>query len=212
MPYLDREWMIEDERLQAGTWVPERNWDRWSERASVRAPWRMRHDPEPTGRTRPSRVPTLDSAELDALAADLGNAQRDRLFYANLIEQLKSNPSDAMADKVVEDMQTLGFASASWPEAVGGPPPHQSPRPWRRVLSWLFQKIAAAGKFVLRCIEFASASLTMLGVSTVSISFGLTGPSVGFSFTANLFDNWDNWVRARDFVGKTLRDLEQAMY
>ena len=30
MPYVEKEMMIDSERLEPGTWVPERNWDRGS--------------------------------------------------------------------------------------------------------------------------------------------------------------------------------------
>jgi hypothetical protein len=70
-----------------------------------------------------------------------------------LVERLKNAPSDATADAVVEQMLALGFVSASWPEAVGGPPPHESPRPVRRVLNWLFELAAKVGRFILKCLE-----------------------------------------------------------
>jgi hypothetical protein len=33
MPYVDRLWIIGNDEVPAGTWVPERNWDRWRKRA-----------------------------------------------------------------------------------------------------------------------------------------------------------------------------------
>ena len=145
MPYLDREWMIGNEHLHAGTWVPERNWDRWQRRAADvtpgSLPWRSEPDP--------SAPPRLSDGQLTILAGDMASAQRDAHIYANLIERLKNSPSDANADAIVEQMQTLGFASASWPEAVGGPPPHQSPRPWAWVLDWLLGLAAKVAKFLL---------------------------------------------------------------
>src|SRR5688572_1484860 len=122
MPYLDRNWIIGTEQLHAGVWVPERNWDRWQRRAASLAPgqlpWRTELNPSP--------LPPMPDESLTVLAGDIVSAQRDALVYGNLIERLKNSPSDAIADEVVDHMQTLGFASASWPEAVGGPPPHES--------------------------------------------------------------------------------------
>jgi hypothetical protein len=205
MPYLKHDWMIDTERLGKGTWVPERNWDRWQQRANnISTPWR-RH----TDMTSPP--PPLADASLAVLASDIGSAQRDGFIYTNFIERLKNAPSDTTADEVVEQLRTLGFASADWPEAVGGPPPHESPRPVGKVLDWLFEKVAEVGKFLLDCVNFVMTTLTPLNFSAVALGISLP-PSVSFEFPPKVFKDPPEWKKARDFVDKVIAELGERAF
>jgi hypothetical protein len=120
MPYLKREWMIDTEMLEAGTWVPERSWDRWQERAKKLPPddqgllmWR--HDPDTRS---PMTSPPQAFAERQ-LSGGAGRRHRQRattrLIYTNLIERLKNAPSDATADEVVEQMQRSAWRAPTGP-------------------------------------------------------------------------------------------------
>ena len=207
MPYLDRNWIIGTEELYAGVWVPERNWDRWQRRAANVAPgqlpWRTELNPTPP--------PPLSEESLTVLAGDIVSAQRDALVYGNLVERLKNSPTDATADEVVEHMQTLGFASASWPEPVGGPPPHDSPRPFRRVLDWLLGLAAKAARFLLTCVECAMASLALLGVTAVAVGISWA-PEVSFEFPTDVDTRQQEWQRARKFLDDMLTELQQKVF
>jgi hypothetical protein len=209
MPYLEREWMIGTEKVHAGAWVPERNWDRWQRRAAASAPGELSWRSEPN----PSPPPTLSDASLTVLAGDIVSAQRDALVYGNLIERLKNSPSDATAGEVVEQMQTLGFVSASWPEAVGGPPAAQSPRPFRRVLDWLLGLAAKVARFLLSCVECAMASLASLGVTAVALGVSWA-PEVSFEFPTDMHtpERHEEWRRARQFLDDMLTELDQKVF
>jgi hypothetical protein len=207
MPYLERKWIIDSDELQAGLWVPERNWDRWKQRAANvppgELPWRLEQPPSPS--------PQLSEEHLTVLAGDIVSAQRDALIYANLIECLKNSPSDTTADEVVERMQTLGLTSASWPEVVGGPPRHQSPRPFRRILDWLLRLAAKVARFLLTCVECAMASLALLRVTAVAVGISWM-PQVSFEFPTDMHTKPEEWRRARKFLGDMLTELQEKVF
>jgi hypothetical protein len=227
MPYLQAEWNVvragpdprpQTERVSKGVWVPERDWEGWRSRGEtlpLSYRWReeeIRAGEEPY-RLPPQPTPLTDDelkTYLTVAGEDLASVQRDNFFYTNFVEQLKQSPDDATADKVIRTMEELGFASATWPEAVGGPPPHHSPRPWIGVLKWLMGLMAKAGAIILRIADFISGVLIGggLAVSAVSVSSGATGPQIGIEFSPDLFNGrfykpirqfldkvFDEWVR-----------------
>ena len=171
MPYLDDSLVIGTETLQKGTWVPERNWERWLERAKHVPPHELiwRRDMPIT-----SPSPRLSDDALRVLAVDMGTAQRDGLVYHNLIERLKNSPDETTADAVVDDMMLLGFRSASWDENAGGPPPHESPRPVERVLNWLFELSGKVMKFMLNGVKLIMKSLQNVSAVAVNVSVPLS--------------------------------------
>lgn len=146
------------------------------------------------------------------LAGDIISAQGDAFLYANLVERLKNSPSDATADEVVDQMTTLGLASAGWPEAVGGPPPHQSPRPWRKVLDWLRRMAAGVAGFLLRCVEAAGVSLHRAGVTAVAVGVSFPVPDVSFEFSTDVFARPQEWQQARDFLEGMLTELREKVF
>lgn len=211
MPYLDRLWIVDGKELPLGTWVPERNWDRWWKREEdlpgaerPRLQWRRRDMPTVSS---PERV---TDACLAVLARDIASAQRDGFLYTNLIERLKDAPSDATADEVVEQMRTLGLASADWPEEVGGPPRRESPRPVRKVLDWLLGLAAQVAKFLMDCVGCVAASLSELGVSAVALGISWP-PSVSFEFPPGLLVD-PTWSRARAFFDHLLAELSEKVF
>lgn len=208
MPYLDHEWEIEGEVLEAGTWVPERNWHRWQERAMHVPPselmWRRDEAAQP-----PSSG--LSDEALAVLAGDIASAQRDAFIYTNMIERLKDDPDNSTADKVVKDMITLGLESATWRTEVGGPPSPESPRPFKKVLDWLFRLVAKVSKFILNCLNFVMTSLPKLGVSAVAVGISVP-PSVSFEFAPDLFNNPAAWKRAREFLDNLVAELERDVF
>jgi hypothetical protein len=207
MPYVEKEMMIDSERLEPGTWVPERNWDRWQHRGmAVPGPLLWRHDVPMTSPPGP-----LPRASLAVLAADIADAQRDAFIYTNFIERLKTEPSDTRADDVVKQMKTLGLRNASWSEDAGGPPPGESPRPFGKVLDWLFRLVAKVSKFLLNCVNFVMTSLSPLGVSAVAVGISLP-PSVSFEFPPSLFQNAPAWTRVREFLDGVVRELDQNVF
>jgi hypothetical protein len=175
--------------------------------------WReetVRSGEEPYGRTpHPARWADDNEVEryLVGLGEDLASVQRDNFFYTNFVEELKQSPDDATADKVIRTMEELGFASVTWPEAVGGPPPHHSPRPWRSVLKWLIGLMAKASAFILKVADFISGVLIGggLGVSAVTVSAGITGPKIGFEVSPDLF-NGRFWLPIRQFLDRIYED------
>lgn len=211
MPYLDRPWMINDVELERGTWVPERNQERWDRRAfdigPDQLPWRREQLPaNPPSGTRPR----LSATELAVLAADMVSAQRDAFIYANLFERLKDSPDDETADGVVEQMRTLGFASADWPAAVGGPPPRQSPRPFRKVLDWLLKLAAQVTRFLLNAAEYVMTSLPDV-VSAVAVEVSVA-PGVSLEFPTSLINRPVDWQRARVFLDAKIAELSAGMF
>ena len=216
MPYLKSDWMLGTTVLAAGTWVPERNWDRWQDRA-VGVPEHLlgwRRDPQwgiPGGPI--SQPPEeLPANAMTVLAGDIVSAQGDALLYSNFIERLKNSPSDTTADEVVDQMLTLGLTSAGWPEAVGGPPPHESPRPWRRVLDWLKKLAADVAGFLLRCVESAGATLRVAGVTAVAVNVSWPWPQVSFEFPTDIFSRHAEWQKAREFLQQMLTELRQKVF
>lgn len=213
MPYLDGNWMSDRDEIPAGMWIPETNWDRWSSRGRDR-PLRQLWDREPEPYAAPdlweSEFAKLRESEqdkyLEILGRDIGSVQRDGLFYSNFVERLKNSPSDSLADEIVNRMQTLGFVSAMWPYAVGGPPPHESPRPWKTVLDWLLKLLSKVGKFLLNAVAFTTVTLRHLGLSAVAVSVGWP-LSVSFEFPPDLFRDPPTWNRARMFLDNILTEM-----
>jgi hypothetical protein len=202
MPYLDRSHEINGEAVPKGTWVPERSWDRWQERAKgIRAPWR--EDIQPESLPKPLRI---DAQAV--LAADMASVERDGLLYTNLIERLKNSPSDTTADQVVSDMERLGLATAKWPEDVGGPPSPESPRPFKKVLDWLFRLRAQVTKFLVNCVNFVMTSLK----SVSAVAVGVWPPSVSFDFPSQLFDDPEAWDATWRFMDKMTIELGEPMF
>jgi hypothetical protein len=218
MPYLDRDWMLDSgEFLSAGTWIPETNWDRWQSRGvgrPLRLAWCQESGPDQTQRMEFERLNEAVQMEyLGVLGRDIGSVQRDGLFYSNFVESLKNSPTNLVADEVVDRMQMLGFASASWPFPVGGPPPHESPRPWKRVLDWLLKLLAKAGKFLLNCVEFAMVTLRPLGASAVAV--GVAWPlSVSFEFPPELFQDPQGlgWSKARTVLDNIIAEMAERAF
>src|SRR3712207_47143 len=112
MPYLDAPSSADGDRLEQGTWGPERGWGEWVERGRdpdpALLPWRR----AVVDRRPPTPLPPLPDSPLRALPRARASAQRDGLFYTNRLEQLKDSRDDPTADAIVEHMQTLGLASA----------------------------------------------------------------------------------------------------
>jgi hypothetical protein len=201
--------MIDGKTLSAGTWVPERNWDRWQAQekgldAQHRNLLTWRRVADIT--SFPTEADKLPDDCLRVLASDMASAQRDGFIYANFIDRLKNAPSDAMADNIVDDMRTLGFASADWPAAVGGPPPHESPRPFGKFLDWLFRNAAKVGKFVLNCVNFVLLALPAGGLSAVAVGIGLP-VQVSVEFSPELLTDPAGRERLRDFVNRWWEEL-----
>ena len=200
MPYLEGNWMIGTELVEKGRWVPERNWDRWRDRA--------RHIPtndqvwrQDTPLTSlPQRLPDDgpdDTPAVLVVAGDMASAQRDGFIYANMLERLKASPNDTTADEIVEQMQALGLASASWPEGIGGPPAHESPRPIRKMIDWFLTLMGKVTKFLLKCVNYVMTSLD--NVSAVAVGVSLP-PSVSFEFPASMFEDTEQWRIAWRFI------------
>jgi hypothetical protein len=146
------------------------------------------------------RIPESQrSAYLETLGADVGSVQRDSLFYANLLEDLKKSigddesSNDAAADRVVDRMQKLGFTSCSYSEAQGGPPAGESPRPWRKVLDWLLRLQAQVVEFFTSAGEAFQALLEQyvqgLNATPPAIAVGILPPSFGVEFGTEIFLN-----------------------
>jgi hypothetical protein len=108
-------------------------------------------------------------------------------------------------------MLTLGFASATWEEDVGGPPKSESPRPFKKVLDWLFRLAAKVAKFVWSCVECAMASLALLGISKVAVGVSWV-PQVSFEFPTNIHTQQQEWQRARNFLNDMLNELHQKVF
>lgn len=212
MPYLDGEWRRyrdpgePPEVIPAGLWVPERHWDEWRDRQeglSFRRLWDRKGVIEPADLEELASLSHTDrERHLSALGRDLGSVQRDNLFYTNFLEQLKRSPDDSTADNVVHTMVGLGFASAGWDETIGGPPPHMSPRPWKRVLDWLLKNLAKVGKFIRDAAAFLAATLRdeLSGLS-VAISLGVVPmPSLGVELSTSLLKDAPAWTAVQRFL------------
>jgi hypothetical protein len=226
MPYLDGNWTESRadgttvEVAKAGVWVPERDREGWLVRADgLEFAYKWREKGIRPGEE-PYRLPPTASLLTDAdrarylnvLGADLGSVRRDNFFYTNFLEQLKQSPNDNTADRVVATMRDLDFASFKWPETIGGPPPHQSPLPWRGVMKWLMGLIAKASAFVLKVADFISGVLIGggLGVSAVAVSAGLTGPDIGIEVSADLF-NGRFWLPVRQFLDNIYEEFAKGL-
>jgi hypothetical protein len=225
MPYLLADWTVvradgQVERVEKGQWIPERDWDGWWSRGEtlpLSYRWRevtIRPGEEPY-RLPPQPTPLTDD-ELEmylvGLGEDLASVERDNFFYTNFVEQLKQSPDDATADKIIRTMEELGFSSVTWPVAVGGPPPHHSPRPWIGVLKWLMGLMAKAGAIILKIADFISGVLIGggLGVSAVSVSSGVTGPEIGIEVSPDLY-NGRFWLPIRQFLDKVYEKWVQGL-
>lgn len=146
----------------------------------------------------------------EVLAKDIGSAQRDALFYFNAIEQLKNEPTDEAADRVIENLGKLGLSSVQKASSEGGPPKQESPRPFRKVLGWLGRQLAKAGRFVLKAIAFLSTQLDKLGVSSVAVQIGFPfAISFGLELSPVLVrDNYnERWLRFRKYLDDTIGDM-----
>ena len=182
-------------------WLPERQFQRWQARGvnlPLRDSWLQEGGPEDWEMDSLRQgAETQRSAYLEALGANVGSVQRDGLFYINLLEELKnsigSNESsnDMAADRVVERMKILGFASCSYSETQGGPPQGQSPRPWRKVLDWLLGLQAQVIEFFTSAAEAFRTLLDdfarNLNTTLPGIAVGILPPSVGLEFGVDVF-------------------------
>jgi hypothetical protein len=210
MPYLNENWTVDGEYLDKGIWIPERGWAHWKERDAHRE-FRRYWDQESASSE--NNLPTLSNLSNEAregrlrvLGGDIGSVERDGLFYSNFVECLKNSPKDSVADEVVDRMQMLGFASAGWPPAVGGPPPHESPRPWGKVLDWLLGLLAKVGKFLLNVVTVATRTLHDFGLSSVSVGIGWP-LTVSFEFPKETVqdDRW--WTNARVMLDSIIGEM-----
>jgi hypothetical protein len=206
MPYLKHDWMIGTELVKKGTWVPERSWERWRDRArhipADDQVWRQDTPLTSLPQRFSDNSPDSDDSPDDmpavlVVAADMASAQRDGFIYANMLERLKTSPNDTTADEIVERMQALGLASASWPEGVGGPPAHESPRPIRKMIDWFLTLMGKVTKFLLKCVNYVMTSLE--NVSAVAVGVSLP-PSVSFEFPASMFEDTEQWHIAWRFI------------
>jgi hypothetical protein len=200
MPYVKRDWMIGTELVKQGTWVPERNWHGWQDRAKhIPADdqvWR-KDTPLTSLPPRFSDDSSDDTPAVLVVAGDMASAQRDGFLYANMLERLKTSPNDRTADEIVEQMRALGLASGSWPELVGGPPTHESPRPFRKMVDWFLSLMGKVTKCLLKCVNYVMTSLD--NVSAVAVGVSLP-PSVSFEFPASMFDSTEQWHTAWRFI------------
>jgi hypothetical protein len=207
MPYLDAPWTKPDEVrpevFPAGLWVPERDWEGWMHRGEGLTFRNMWDRDRVIPRTELQQLRSLPEDNLNlylrVLGQDLGSVQRDSLFYWNSLEKLKLSQDESTADAVVEAMDKLGFASVKWPANVGGPPPHQSPRPVDRVLKWLLGLLAKVGKILLKIADVLVASLEKYGVD-VSVAIGAFPPSIGADVSTTLWQNEVVWTAVHGFL------------
>lgn len=217
MPYLERPWIIDESHFSEGTWIPERHLNEWEARGKdlpLREAWIQASGPTQEQEALLSNLGDKERDQyLKLLGQDIGNAQRDGMLYANFLEILKTDPSDAVADGVVDKMQRLGLASTSWPFAVGGPPPHESPRPWEKVLDWLLRLLANVSKFVMNCVHFAMVSLAPTGVSAVAVGVALP-LSVSFEFPTQMFTQprGAGWSRARTLLDGIIEEISTRAF
>ena len=211
MPYLDEDW----DSIPAGTWVPETRREDWDQRGSsvtLRAAWTNVTGPTPEQVAQFDRLPEfMKDNHLAVLAEDMASAQRDGLFYFNAIERLKQEPTDEVADKVIENLKTLGFSSIGMPPSAGGPPPGKSPRPVRKALDWLSKQLAKVGRFLLNAVAFLTTQLSDLGLSAVALEIGWS-PAVSVEFPANLFRDARHWGRAKAFLDKYLEEMGDKVF
>jgi hypothetical protein len=211
MPYLDADWYwqpepgYEPEKVHKGIWVPERHWNEWRGRReglSLREVW-IRQGLIP--REQLEQLTRLSEEDrerhLIALGRDLGSVQRDGFFYGNFLEQLKRSPDDTTADKVVDTMIELDFASPGWHPKIGGPPLGKSPRSWKGVLDWLLKNLAKVGKFILNAADVLVATLTeeLRTLSAVAVG-AVPLPSLGVEFSMELFQKESAWTAVHKYL------------
>lgn len=225
MPYLQANWRAvrADGRTvpaRKGLWVPERDWDGWRQRGrGLQFAYRWREEAIPSDEDPyrlPSPTPSLTEEQrarhLEVLGADLGSVQRDNFFYTNFVDQLKQSPNDATADNVIRTMEELDFASVKWPESVGGPPPHHSPRPWDGVLKWLIRNMAKVGNMILKIADVLAGFIVgELGVSAVTISAGVPTPQIGIEVSPQLFNEGQLWLLVRRFLDEVQAKFAEGL-
>jgi hypothetical protein len=108
-------------------------------------------------------------------------------------------------------MHSLGLASAEWPAAVGGPPPRQSPRPFRKVLDWLMGLMGKVWRILLACVDAIRSSLAALGISAVAINVSWP-PGVGFELSTELISVADNWNNAARFFDEMAAEVRAEVF
>lgn len=214
MPYLDQDHTFTESDhpgpFRKGTWVPETNREAWEQRGlslSLRDAWTT--DRGPTLQQMADFDKLSETARQEhykALARDMASAQRDGLFYFNALEQLKNQPDDTVAGKVIDRLQKLGFMSIDLQEEAGGPPQGNSPRPVKKVLNWLIQQLAKVGKFLLNAAAFITNRLYDLGLSAVAVSIGWS-PQVSIEFAPHVLRDPPRWRKAKEFFDSFLDEL-----
>jgi hypothetical protein len=209
MPYLDGDWTgVEDGMTKtiapAGLWIPEKGWEQWKGRGTdlpLREKWETKGI---IPRSELDQLALLSDEDrrryLDVLGKDLGSVQRDGFFYTNFTEQLKQSPDDATAEKIINTMEEIGFTSVKWHHSIGGPPPHESFRGWKRVLNWLIRNMAKAGQIILNIAEFLAGVLSGLGIAAVTVAAAAPLPQVGIDIPTDLFNNRNVWTDIRQFL------------
>jgi hypothetical protein len=217
MPYLDWNHDLNGTGTPtpAGTWVPERNQQAWEQRGAgllLRSAWTTEKGPTPQQMTQFDQQPeAVQQQHYKALARDMASAQRDGLFYFNALERLKNDPSDTVADEVIDHLKELGFTSIGLPEAAGGPPPGKSPRPFKKVLDWLIQQIAKVGKFLLNAAAFITARLYDLGLQAVAVQVPWP-PQVSIEFAPSVLREPEPWRRVKEFLDEYLDELGKKVF
>lgn len=225
MTYLDRPWRPPEE-FAAGDWVPEMDHRDWLDRhrGMTRVPWVKREGLSDADRqVLESLTPTDAAKYLRVLGGDIGSVQRDGFLYANFLEELKRNApvvdddekADKSADDIVERMRAMGMVSASLDEQDGGPPRHQSPRPWRAVMNWLWKLLQKVGRFLVNSIDaFMALAKSLFGDAAkhASVSFSVSiPPAVSFDIDAAFFANRETWKKFMDFIEAILEQMEKLV-
>jgi len=195
--------------------VPETRWEDWKQRGlglPLRAAWT-----NVSGLTDQylRRFDALDEGTqlryFALLGRDMASVQRDGLIYFNAIERLKNEPTDTVADEVVEHLRKLGFTSIDMPEPVGGPPTGESPRPFGKVLDWLIKQLAKVGRFLLNAVAFITTRLNDLGLSSVALQIGWP-VAVSLEFPPNLFRDPPRWRKAKELIDNFLTDMGDKVF
>jgi hypothetical protein len=221
MTYLDRPWRPPEE-FPAGDWVPEMDHRDWLDRhrGLGRVPWVNRDGLSDADRQQLATLaPTVKAEYLRVLGGDIGSVQRDGFLYANFLEELKRHTpepdgdedADKAADRVVERMKAMGLVSASLDEQDGGPPKHQSPRPWRAVMNWLSGLLQKVGRFLVNSIEaFTILAKGLFGdaAEQASVSFSASiPPAVSFAVNAAFFTDTETWRHFKEFIDAILKQM-----
>ena len=216
MAYLDGSWAAPDnECFAADEWVPDLDLAGWTKRGRglpLRAAWATVSGPTPKHIAEFDALgETAKLQYLDLLGRDIASAQREQFFYRNALEQLKDNPDDKTADAVIDRLKLLGFTSVGFPDASGGPPRHESPRPFRKVLDWLLRQLAKVGRFLLNAVAVITASLHEFGLSAVAVDLALP-PGLSVELPVNLFRDAARWPRAKKFLDGYLEETAQRVF